>query len=167
MSTLIADLHQALVRLPPDERLKALHALPATIDTAMHSTVAELRAQGYTWAQIGNLIGVTRQTAQQRFGNIRTTATGTQTVIAELVEIYNAGRAAQDIIGDKPVTMFDTDLRIAAQQKLNAAQRRFADHLEAYATQAAITATGNNPPTPPAIKNQKQHIFNEFQATIR
>jgi hypothetical protein len=92
---------------------------------------------------------------------------GMQDVIAELVEIYNAGRAAQDIIGDKPVTLSDTSRRTVAKQGLDAAQRRFSDCLEVYATQAAIAATGSNLPARDAINIQKQRIFSEFQMAIR
>jgi len=65
---LIPDLHQTLVSLPADERLQVLNLLPKTIDAAMRTTVAELRADGRTWAQIGELIGVSRQTVHERFG---------------------------------------------------------------------------------------------------
>ena len=51
------------------EGLHALAALAADIDTALHSAVTGLRAQGYSWADIAARLGVTRQAAQQRWGD--------------------------------------------------------------------------------------------------
>jgi hypothetical protein len=43
--------------------------LAAEIDTAMSQAVAGLRARGYSWAEIGTRLGITRQAAQQRWGS--------------------------------------------------------------------------------------------------
>ena len=40
----------------------------AEIDTAIGQAVTGLRATGYSWAEIGLRLGVTRQAAQQRWG---------------------------------------------------------------------------------------------------
>jgi hypothetical protein len=88
-------------------------------------------------------------------------------VIAELVETYNAGLAAHDAIGDKPVTLFDTCERVTAERRFNAARRQFADLLDIYATRAAIAVTGRKNPAPAAINVEKQRIYGEFQAAIR
>jgi len=42
--------------------------LAAEIDTAIGQAVTGLRATGYSWAEIGLRLGVTRQAAQQRWG---------------------------------------------------------------------------------------------------
>jgi hypothetical protein len=42
--------------------------LAEEIDTAMAETVKGLRACGYSWAEIGSRLGITRQAAQQRWG---------------------------------------------------------------------------------------------------
>lgn len=41
----------------------------AELETAMRRAVAGLRAKGYSWAEIAARLGVTRQAAQQRWGN--------------------------------------------------------------------------------------------------
>ncbi len=50
------------------EGLADLHALEDHIQHAIHTAVAGLRATGYSWAEIGIRLGITRQAAQQRFG---------------------------------------------------------------------------------------------------
>jgi hypothetical protein len=42
--------------------------LAAEIDTATGQAVTGLRARGYSWAEIGTRLGITRQAAQQRWG---------------------------------------------------------------------------------------------------
>jgi hypothetical protein len=42
--------------------------LSAQLDIAIKSAVAGLRQRGYSWADIGRQLGVTRQAAQQRWG---------------------------------------------------------------------------------------------------
>ena len=50
------------------EGLAALAALAADIDTAQTTAVTGLRAHGYSWADIANRLGISRQAAQQRWG---------------------------------------------------------------------------------------------------
>jgi hypothetical protein len=50
------------------EALIAMTDLAAEIDTAIGQAVTGLRASGYSWAQIGARLGITRQAAQQRWG---------------------------------------------------------------------------------------------------
>jgi hypothetical protein len=38
------------------------------IETAIRNAVIGLREYGYSWAEIGTRLGVTRQAAQQRWG---------------------------------------------------------------------------------------------------
>jgi hypothetical protein len=43
--------------------------LSAEIDTAISQAVTGLRKFGYSWADIGTRLGITRQAAQQRWGH--------------------------------------------------------------------------------------------------
>ena len=43
--------------------------LSAEIDTAIGQAVTGLRGFGYSWADIGTRLGITRQAAQQRWGS--------------------------------------------------------------------------------------------------
>jgi len=50
------------------EALTLMTDLADEIDTAISQAVTGLRAFGYSWAEIGSRLGVTRQAAQQRWG---------------------------------------------------------------------------------------------------
>jgi len=50
------------------DSLTLLTGLSADIDTAIQAAVTGLRAFGYSWADIGARLGITRQAAQQRWG---------------------------------------------------------------------------------------------------
>ena len=50
------------------EALTLMTDLADEIDTAISQAVQGLRAFGYSWAEIGSRLGVTRQAAQQRWG---------------------------------------------------------------------------------------------------
>ena len=50
------------------DALTAMTDLSAEIDTAIGQAVAGLRGFGYSWADIGARLGITRQAAQQRWG---------------------------------------------------------------------------------------------------
>jgi hypothetical protein len=50
------------------EALSLMADLAGEIDTAIAEAVKGLRAFGYSWAEIGARLGVTRQAAQQRWG---------------------------------------------------------------------------------------------------
>ena len=43
--------------------------LSEEIDTAIGQAVTGLRSFGYSWAEIGTRLGITRQAAQQRWGS--------------------------------------------------------------------------------------------------
>jgi len=43
-------------------------SLAEEIDTARAEAVKDLRGHGYSWAEIGARLGITRQAAQQRWG---------------------------------------------------------------------------------------------------
>jgi hypothetical protein len=50
------------------EALTLMLGLSAEIDTAIGQAVTGLRSFGYSWAEIGARLGITRQAAQQRWG---------------------------------------------------------------------------------------------------
>ncbi|MGY0004119.1 hypothetical protein [Micromonospora sp. I033] len=50
------------------EALRDLVALSTVIDDAIGEAVIGLRAFGYSWAEIGARLGISRQAAQQRWG---------------------------------------------------------------------------------------------------
>ena len=43
-------------------------ALADDLDTAIRDAITGLRQRGYSWADIGTRLGITRQAAQQRWG---------------------------------------------------------------------------------------------------
>ena len=49
------------------EALTLMLGLSAEIDTAIAQAVTGLRGSGYSWAEIGSRLGITRQAAQQRW----------------------------------------------------------------------------------------------------
>jgi hypothetical protein len=51
------------------EALTLMLGLSADIDDAIAQAVTGLRGFGYSWAEIGSRLGITRQAAQQRWGN--------------------------------------------------------------------------------------------------
>ena len=53
------------------EALILMFGLAAEIDTAITEAVKGLRGFGYSWAEIGTRLGITRQAAQQRWGDRR------------------------------------------------------------------------------------------------
>ena len=54
--------------LTPLERVHAIRRLAETVESALRTAVADARADGASWGQIGTGLGVTRQAAQQRYG---------------------------------------------------------------------------------------------------
>ncbi|MEV6377280.1 hypothetical protein [Micromonospora musae] len=50
------------------EALRDLVALSSAIDDAIGQAVIGLRAFGYSWAEIGQRLGISKQAAQQRWG---------------------------------------------------------------------------------------------------
>ena len=50
------------------EALALMLGLAEEIDTAIAEAVTGLRACGYSWAEIGSRLGITRQAVQQRWG---------------------------------------------------------------------------------------------------
>ncbi len=55
------------------DALAAMATLATDLDHAMTKAITELRARyGYSWADIGTRLGITRQAAQQRWGTTPT-----------------------------------------------------------------------------------------------
>jgi len=50
------------------EALTDMVALASVLDDAIGQAVTGLRSHGYSWADIANRLGITRQAAQQRWG---------------------------------------------------------------------------------------------------
>jgi hypothetical protein len=53
------------------DALTDLNNLAADLETALHDAVSGLRRHGYSWTDIGNATGTTRQAAHQRWGGDR------------------------------------------------------------------------------------------------
>lgn len=49
------------------EGLATLAQLSADVDEALHTAIGGLRAAGWSWAEIGSRLGMTRQSAWERF----------------------------------------------------------------------------------------------------
>ena len=56
------------VALGDIEALTLMTDLASEIDTAISQAVQGLRESGYSWAEIGSRLGITRQAAWQRWG---------------------------------------------------------------------------------------------------
>ncbi len=52
----------------PMRALEAARSLQVTVNVGSLAAAATARAQGRTWAEIGDALGITKQAAQQRFG---------------------------------------------------------------------------------------------------
>jgi hypothetical protein len=52
------------------DALEDMRDLAAEVETAMGQAVKGLRQQGYSWAEIGTRLGISRQAAQQRWGHL-------------------------------------------------------------------------------------------------
>lgn len=53
------------------DMLPVLRDIQDEIDTLMRASIAKVQTDGYSWADIARRLGVTRQAAQQRYGNTR------------------------------------------------------------------------------------------------
>lgn len=101
----------------------AIVARAAEADTVvgdlMHRSVVAARAHGHSWAAIGEVLGLTRQAVQQRFGggsgvaeaNAETRTLGPVTAFDEMRELELAGRQGWHTVGAGMLshTMVSTD----------------------------------------------------------
>lgn len=62
---------KTLEKAPAAGVIKSLEAVTLAADRVRFALVDELRAGGASWADIGDLFGVSRQAAHQRFGSDR------------------------------------------------------------------------------------------------
>ena len=62
--------HAARVGASDLEALADLNALRVDLDGAIGQAVAQLHAAGFSWADIGGQLGVTRAAAWQRYGQV-------------------------------------------------------------------------------------------------
>jgi DNA-directed RNA polymerase specialized sigma24 family protein len=60
--------HGRRVAVGDVEALRDLVALSSAIDDAIGEAVIGLRAFGYSWSEIGQRLGISKQAAQQRWG---------------------------------------------------------------------------------------------------
>ena len=60
--------HSRRVAAGDIDALAAVAALADDLDTAIRDAITGLRQRGYSWADIGIRLGITRQAAQQRWG---------------------------------------------------------------------------------------------------
>ena len=51
------------------EAITAMTQLADQVDTTIADAITSLRACGYSWADIGSRLGISRQAAQQRWGH--------------------------------------------------------------------------------------------------
>lgn len=78
------------------EDLRLLATLSTDVDVALREGVKGLRANGFTWTQIADRLGVTKQSAQERFGtptdrhalDPRLLAAGLGVTVAVLVDVF-------------------------------------------------------------------------------
>jgi hypothetical protein len=78
------------------EDLRLLATLSSDVDAALREGVKGLRANGFTWSQIADRLGVTKQSAQERFGtpaerkalDPRLLAAGLGVTVAVLVDVF-------------------------------------------------------------------------------
>lgn len=64
----------------------ATRSLDLILDDILHTLVRQARAKGHTWAEIGDLLHVTRQAAFQRFGGATVERPGGETAIKPIAD---------------------------------------------------------------------------------
>lgn len=60
--------HDRVERSPEVEALREARVAVAEAEKRLTAAVAQARSQGLSWAGVGQVLGMTRQGAQQRFG---------------------------------------------------------------------------------------------------
>jgi len=77
--------------------IAATRSLVALVDDILHSLVQQARAEGHTWAEVGEVLHVSRQAAFQRFGGSASVSPPDGTVTAPLPQ---AAEKALAVLGD-------------------------------------------------------------------
>ena len=67
--TLLTNICDLLDSPDPKSRVRAIHQLAAGVDTLERQVLLDAQSAGLTWAQIGDVYGVSRQAAHRRFSD--------------------------------------------------------------------------------------------------
>lgn len=67
--TLLSNLLDLLDSPDPKTRVRAVHRLTAGVDTLERQVLLDAQTSGLSWAQIGEIYGVSRQAAHRRFSD--------------------------------------------------------------------------------------------------
>jgi len=70
VAELVDDARTQLRMRSLDEALHACLLAQVTLESATDSTVKAMRWAGYTWAEVGDRLGVTRQSAHERYSKL-------------------------------------------------------------------------------------------------
>jgi hypothetical protein len=131
LSRVIGAARVALDHVPPDDTLTPLRAiavirsLARVVEDAMREAVQAARQAGHTWAELGDLLGTTRQAAFQRFGRPLDPRTGAPMADAILP---GATERAASLIAD------------VAEQRWEQAQAGFDQRMSAALSAEALAA---------------------------
>lgn len=97
---LVASVLQGADTVEGDSVIAAIAAtrgLGVIVEDTLHALVQQARAEGHTWAEIGDLLHVTRQAAFARFG----TTSGLATLdVADIPPLEGAEERARQMSGD-------------------------------------------------------------------
>jgi hypothetical protein len=69
ITTMTETMVTALLAPEPMRALRACRSVQATLADEVQCRVFDARAQGATWEDIGDTLRITKQAAQQRFGD--------------------------------------------------------------------------------------------------
>jgi hypothetical protein len=69
VDTLLTNVGDLLDSADARTRVRAIHALAAGVEALERQVLLEAQAAGLTWAQIGEVYGVSRQAAHRRFSD--------------------------------------------------------------------------------------------------
>jgi hypothetical protein len=68
-NTLLTNVRDLLDSPDAKTRVRAIHHLAAGVDTLERQVLLDAQSAGMTWAQIGEIYGVSRQAAHRRFSD--------------------------------------------------------------------------------------------------
>lgn len=66
---LFSNIRDLLDSPDPKDRVRAAHFLAAGVDTLERQILLDAQSAGFSWAQIGEVYGVSRQAAHRRFSD--------------------------------------------------------------------------------------------------
>ncbi|MGH3256692.1 MAG: hypothetical protein ACRDOU_15085, partial [Streptosporangiaceae bacterium] len=123
LSRVISAARVAMDQVPPDDTLTPLavvaviRSLARVVEDGMREAVQAARQAGHTWAELGDLLGTTRQAAFQRFGRPLDPRTGAP--MADAILPGATGRAAS-LIADVAEQRWE-QARAGFDQRMSAA----------------------------------------------